>query len=267
MDKSTDMIRAIARLAQFYKHESCGQCTPCREGTGWMWRVLTRMADGRAEKREIDMLLEVTYQIEGHTICALGDAAAWPVQGLIRHFRHVIEERIDQYSHNADHEGSLRPRGGGVEIMHLAEVNIGKFRYPTTDPRMAEFMDNLDRINALAERSPGFVWRLMGDNNNATDLRIGDDNAVNMSVWETPEALEHYVFKTVHVQFYKKRAAWFELMEKPHMVFWWVEEGHRPDLQEALDRLEHYQKHGATEYAFGWAEVIDKERWHAQRCA
>ena len=107
MDKSTDMIRAIARLAQFYKHESCGQCTPCREGTGWMWRVLTRMADGRAEKREIDMLLEVSYQIEGHTICALGDAAAWPVQGLIRHFRHVIEERIDQYSQNPDHEGSL----------------------------------------------------------------------------------------------------------------------------------------------------------------
>jgi NADH-quinone oxidoreductase subunit F len=107
MDKSTDMIRAIARLAQFYKHESCGQCTPCREGTGWMWRVLTRMADGRAEKREIDMLLEVTYQIEGHTICALGDAAAWPVQGLIRHFRHVIEERIDQYSHNPDQVGSL----------------------------------------------------------------------------------------------------------------------------------------------------------------
>ncbi len=151
--------------------------------------------------------------------------------------------------------------------MHLAELNIGKFRYPTTDPRMAEFMGNLDRINALAERSPGFVWRLMGDNNNATDLRIGDDYAVNMSVWETPEALEHYVFKTVHVQFYKKRAAWFELMEKPHMVFWWVEEGHRPDLQEALDRLEHYQKHGASDYAFGWAEVIDKGRWHAQRCA
>ncbi|MDP4823123.1 MAG: NADH-quinone oxidoreductase subunit NuoF, partial [Aestuariivirgaceae bacterium] len=84
MDKSTDMIAAIARLAQFYKHESCGQCTPCREGTGWMWRVLTRMVEGRAEKREIDMLLDVSYQIEGHTICALGDAAAWPVQGLIR---------------------------------------------------------------------------------------------------------------------------------------------------------------------------------------
>jgi len=95
MDKSTDIIRAIARLSYFYKHESCGQCTPCREGTGWMWRVLERMAKGEAKKSEIDMLLNVSYQVEGHTICALGDAAAWPVQGLIRHFRHVIEQRID----------------------------------------------------------------------------------------------------------------------------------------------------------------------------
>jgi len=100
MDKSTDIIRAIARLSYFYKHESCGQCTPCREGTGWMWRVMDRMARGEAEKREIDMLLEVTTHVEGHTICALGDAAAWPIQGLIRHFRHVIEERIDQYAAN-----------------------------------------------------------------------------------------------------------------------------------------------------------------------
>ena len=151
--------------------------------------------------------------------------------------------------------------------MHLAELNIGKFKYPTTDPRMAEFMDNLDRVNALAERSPGFVWRLKGDNNNATDFRVGDDNAVNLSVWETPEALENYVFKTVHAQFYKKRALWFDLMEKPHMVFWRVDEGHRPTLQEAVDRLEHYEKNGATGHAFGWAEVIDKERWRAQRCA
>jgi len=100
MDKSTDIIRAITRISYFYKHESCGQCTPCREGTGWMWRVLTRMSEGRAQKREIDMLLEVTTQIEGHTICALGDAAAWPVQGLIRHFRPEIEKRIDQYAAN-----------------------------------------------------------------------------------------------------------------------------------------------------------------------
>ena len=100
MDKSTDLIRAIARLSYFYKHESCGQCTPCREGTGWMWRVMMRMAEGRAHKREIDQLLDVTKQVEGHTICALGDAAAWPIQGLIAHFRHEIEERIDQYAAN-----------------------------------------------------------------------------------------------------------------------------------------------------------------------
>ncbi|ALN73403.1 NADH-quinone oxidoreductase subunit NuoF [Aureimonas sp. AU20] len=102
MDKSTDIVRAIARLAYFYKHESCGQCTPCREGTGWMWRVMERMVVGNAQKRDIDMLLDVTKQVEGHTICALGDAAAWPIQGLIRHFRAEIERRIDEFSRNAD---------------------------------------------------------------------------------------------------------------------------------------------------------------------
>ena len=94
MDKSTDIVRAIARLSYFYKHESCGQCTPCREGTGWMWRVMERLVTGDAEPHEIDLLLEVTTEIEGHTICALGDAAAWPIQGLIRHFRPEIEGRI-----------------------------------------------------------------------------------------------------------------------------------------------------------------------------
>jgi NADH-quinone oxidoreductase subunit F len=97
MDKSTDIIKAIARLSKFYKHESCGQCTPCREGTGWMWRVMERMVRGNASVEEIDMLLDVSYEIEGHTICALGDAAAWPVQGLIRHFRPEIERRISEY--------------------------------------------------------------------------------------------------------------------------------------------------------------------------
>jgi NADH-quinone oxidoreductase subunit F len=107
MDKSTDIIRAIWRLSAFYKHESCGQCTPCREGTGWMMRVMERMVEGRAQKREIDMLFEVTKQVEGHTICALGDAAAWPIQGLIRNFRHVIEERIDAYTYNSSSEGAV----------------------------------------------------------------------------------------------------------------------------------------------------------------
>lgn len=97
MDKSTDPIDAILRLSKFYKHESCGQCTPCREGTGWLVDILERMKIGKADFAEIDMLEELTQQIEGHTICALGDAAAWPVQGLIRNFRHVIEDRIDDY--------------------------------------------------------------------------------------------------------------------------------------------------------------------------
>ncbi|MEJ7925168.1 NADH-quinone oxidoreductase subunit NuoF [Sphingobium sp. AN641] len=96
MDKSTDIVRAISRLSYFYKHESCGQCTPCREGTGWMWRVMERLRTGEADLSEIDMLHQVTKQVEGHTICALGDAAAWPIQGLIRHFRPEIERRINE---------------------------------------------------------------------------------------------------------------------------------------------------------------------------
>ena len=94
MDKSTDIIAAIARLSKFYMHESCGQCTPCREGTGWMWRVMERLATGEAQAEEVDLLLEVAGQVEGHTICAFGDAAAWPIQGLINHFRPEVERRI-----------------------------------------------------------------------------------------------------------------------------------------------------------------------------
>jgi NADH-quinone oxidoreductase subunit F len=94
MDKSTDIVRAISRLSYFYKHESCGQCTPCREGTGWMWRMMERLRTGDADVSEIDMLQQVTKQVEGHTICALGDAAAWPIQGLIKHFRPELERRI-----------------------------------------------------------------------------------------------------------------------------------------------------------------------------
>ncbi|XP_043246211.1 NADH dehydrogenase [ubiquinone] flavoprotein 1, mitochondrial-like [Amphibalanus amphitrite] len=98
MNKQTDLIKAIARLITFYKHESCGQCTPCREGTGWMDKVMWRFVEGNGRPEEIDMLWELTKQIEGHTICALGDGAAWPVQGLIRHFRPMIEERMQQHA-------------------------------------------------------------------------------------------------------------------------------------------------------------------------
>jgi len=100
MNKSTDIIEAISRLSHFYKHESCGQCTPCREGTGWMFRIMSKMIKGNIFNTDIDKLLNVSKQIEGHTICALGDAAAWPIQGLIRHFRPEIEKRIRDFTNN-----------------------------------------------------------------------------------------------------------------------------------------------------------------------
>ncbi|WP_343520592.1 NADH-quinone oxidoreductase subunit NuoF [Sphingomonas sp.] len=108
MDKSTDIVKAISRISYFYKHESCGQCTPCREGTGWMWRVMERLRTGDADISEIDTLYNVTKQVEGHTICALGDAAAWPIQGLIKHFRPEIERRITE------------KQGGGLGTMQEA---------------------------------------------------------------------------------------------------------------------------------------------------
>lgn len=114
MDKNTDMIAAIRRLSYFYKHESCGQCTPCREGTTWLYKMMARMESGDADIREIDQLEELTKQIEGHTICALGDAAAWPVQGLIRHFKPEMEDRIQQYR-------LANPEGADLEIGNIRD--------------------------------------------------------------------------------------------------------------------------------------------------
>ena len=158
MDKSTDIIRAIARIAYFYKHESCGQCTPCREGMGWMWRVLTRMADGRAQKREIDMLFDVTKQIEGHTICAFGDGAAWPVQGLLRHFRprdRAAHRRIHPQCRPADRG----PDGGGehdgrtateaVQPAFWQRFGNGRVRSPSAvDRQFARWAPSTGRCNS-----------------------------------------------------------------------------------------------------------------------
>ena len=151
--------------------------------------------------------------------------------------------------------------------MNLAELNIAKFKYPLSDPRMADFVNNLDRVNALAERSAGFVWRLKGDNNNATDFRVGDDYAVNLSVWTDAKSLENYVFKTVHAQIYRRGAEFFEKHVKPQMVFWRVVEGHQPSLTEAVERLEDLQINGPTDRAFGWAQMMDIERMRMLRCA
>ena len=142
--------------------------------------------------------------------------------------------------------------------MHLAELNIGKFKYPTSDVRMAGFTNNLDRINALAERSEGFVWRLKDDSNNATAFRPfpGSDMAINLSVWESVEALEAFVWKTVHARFYNDKARWFEKAEAPHFVMWTIEAGHIPSLEEAKDRLAHLRQHGASAHAFGFRQLF-----------
>jgi succinate dehydrogenase flavin-adding protein (antitoxin of CptAB toxin-antitoxin module)/heme-degrading monooxygenase HmoA len=142
----------------------------------------------------------------------------------------------------------------GDPSMPIAELNIARLKAPLEDPATKEFADNLERINGMAERMPGFIWRLKGEGSNATDLRIDDspDVIVNVSVWESLEALEAFVFKTAHARFFQRRAEWFHLMDRPHFVMWPVAAGHYPSLAEAKERLEHLGRHGDTEQAYGW---------------
>ncbi|HEX4410500.1 MAG TPA: DUF3291 domain-containing protein [Xanthobacteraceae bacterium] len=152
---------------------------------------------------------------------------------------------------------------------HLAQLNIGRFRYPTDDPRMADFMSNLDRVNALAERSEGFVWRLKDDSGNATNFRPfpDPDMAVNLSVWKNVEELERFVWQTVHKRFYGQKPEWFDRMETPHFVMWWIPEGHIPTVEEAKARLEHLTAQGPSDHAFGWESVPSAQLWKTARCA
>ncbi len=153
--------------------------------------------------------------------------------------------------------------------MQLAELNIARLKAALDDPATRDFAANLERINGMAERMPGFIWRLKGEGNDATSLRIDDSplTIVNLSTWESVAALETFVFRTAHAQFYKRRDEWFHLMERPHFVMWWVPDGHRPDLAEAKSKLDALHAAGPTDEAFGWAQVIDVERWRQQRCA
>ena len=154
-------------------------------------------------------------------------------------------------------------------MRHLAQLNIGKFRGGKGDPAMAGFFDNLDRVNAAAERMPGFVWRLKDDSGNATDIPwIGDPTfAVNLSVWESVEALEKFVWQTVHAKIYARKAAFFEKPSAPHFVMWWIEAGHIPTLAEAKARLDHLTEHGPSEEAFGWETAPAAKLWQDKRCA
>lgn len=141
--------------------------------------------------------------------------------------------------------------------MHLAELNIGRLVAPTDDPRVKEFMDNLDRINGLGKRMPGFVWMMEGSGEPGTgntENSINDDPqfVANLTVWKDRPSLEKFVWGTIHKQFFERRAEWFEIMADQHFVMWWVEEGHRPTLDEGLARLEHLKSNGASDLAFDW---------------
>lgn len=141
--------------------------------------------------------------------------------------------------------------------MHLAQLNIGRLLAPTDDPKVVDFMDNLDRINGLGKRMPGFVWMAEGSGEPGTgntEAKIdGDPQFVsNLTVWETVEALRTFVFGTIHKQFYDRKDEWFELLGKPHFVMWHIPEGHRPTQDEALARLAHFEENGDTDHAFGW---------------
>jgi hypothetical protein len=152
---------------------------------------------------------------------------------------------------------------------YLAQLNVGRVRYDLTDPRMADFIDNLALVNGIADRSEGFVWRLQDDNGNATSFLAFDDPRMNlnMSVWESVEALERYVWQTVHKRFYGRRHQWFDRMDGPYFVMWWVAPGHRPTIEEALERLDHLKTHGPSDYAFGWDSLPAAQLWKTARCA
>jgi len=151
---------------------------------------------------------------------------------------------------------------------HLAELNIARLKYDLTDPRVADFVNNLNRVNAAAERSDGFVWRLQDEVGNATSMAVGGDPRMipNLSVWQDATSLENFVFKTVHKRIYDRRAEWFEVMDRMHFVMWWIPEGHHPDLQEAMDRLDYLNTHGSTDHAFGWDHVPEATLWRTARC-
>lgn len=155
--------------------------------------------------------------------------------------------------------------------MHLAELNIGRLLAPVNDPRVKEFMDNLDRVNGLGKRMPGFVWMMEGSGEPGTGNTanaIGDDPqfVTNLTVWQDAPSLEKFVWGTIHKQFYERRQEWFKVLGQEHFVMWWVPEKHRPTQQEALERLEHRKTHGDSDHAFGWDHLRDEQMWKTHRC-
>lgn len=143
-----------------------------------------------------------------------------------------------------------------TEARHLAEFNIARIKYPLDDPRMRGFVENVERVNGLADKMDGFVWRLKDESGHAMNMTVCGDPAIlpNLTVWESAEALERFVFKTVHGRFFDRRTEWFEQPE-PTLVMWWVPAAHRPSLEEGVERLEHIKAHGPSDFAFGWESL------------
>jgi hypothetical protein len=153
-----------------------------------------------------------------------------------------------------------------TQARHLAEFNIARVRYPLDDPRMAEFVDNVERVNKLAEQIDGFVWRLKDDSGHAMNMRVYDDPSIlpNLTLWENAQALERFIWQTVHGRFYRRRETWFARMETP-LVMWWVEAGERPDMAEGVRRRDHLMAHGPSDDAFGWESLPEATLWKSQR--
>jgi hypothetical protein len=159
-----------------------------------------------------------------------------------------------------------------MKDMHLAELNVGRLVAHQDNPRVADFMNNLDRINGLGKRMPGFVWMMEGSGQPGTgntEAAIeGDPLYVpNLSVWEDAQSLETFVWGTIHKQFYERRAEWFEVLGKMHFVMWWVPIGHQPTLEEALARLDHLRDNSDSEHAFGWSYLKQATMWRSHGCA
>ena len=144
---------------------------------------------------------------------------------------------------------------------HLAQVNIGKILAPMDSPQMSEFKNNLDRINALAEASEGFIWRLKDDNNNATSIKVFEDDfmLINMSVWKDIDVLYKYVYESAHMEYLKNRKAWFEKLADKYMALWWIPESHIPTPLEAIERINHIRQFGETAFAFGFKKRFTPE--------
>lgn len=144
-------------------------------------------------------------------------------------------------------------------MYELAQVNVARFKFPPEDPRLAGFMEALDPVNALADDAPGFVWRLQDDSGNATSIHAFDDPLllINLSVWQDIDALHDFVYRTQHAAVMRRRAEWADRMEEAYLVLWWVPAGHRPDLAEARERLEHLRTHGPTPTAFTFRDRFD----------